>query len=190
MHFDLCSYLAPVLSVLITLCAYLNAHCVFIPNILYIFLRRCIFFLKKLPVRNLCANLCMCKVISCAYLCPGDNNRFRPDELSTMFNEVEPRGGADVPAVQVYGRGQVPGGAVRGAGAAAARDAAPRAGLPAAALGRRRAAPRALHQPAQRRRALQVLIPHFLPEHRLFYHDIMIYQPPYQSLLSEVVVIS
>lgn len=79
-----------------------------------------------------------------------------------MPDEVEPRGGADVPAVQVHGRGQVPGGALRGAGAAAARDAAARAGLPAAAVGRRRAAPRALHQPAQRRRALQVRAP---PQH-------------------------
>lgn len=43
-----------------------------------------------------------------------------------------------------------------GAGAAAGGDAAARAGVPGAALGRRRAAPRALHQPAQRRRALQV----------------------------------
>uniref|UniRef100_A0A2A4JF50 Protein-tyrosine sulfotransferase n=1 Tax=Heliothis virescens TaxID=7102 RepID=A0A2A4JF50_HELVI len=63
-------------------------------------------------------------------------------------DQVEPRGGADVPTMQDDGAGQVPGGALRGAGAAAARHAAPRARLPAAAVARRRAAhERYINQP-------------------------------------------
>lgn len=82
-----------------------------------------------------------------------------------MPEQVEPRGGADVPAVPVAGAGALPAGALRGAGAGAGGHHAPRAGLPGPAVARRRAAPRALHQPAQRRRALQVRLRLLTPAH-------------------------
>lgn len=73
-----------------------------------------------------------------------------------MPHQVEPRGGVDVPAMQGHGQRPLHDGALRGAGAGAGGHAAARARFPAAALGRRRAAPRALHQSAKRRGAIQV----------------------------------
>lgn len=97
-----------------------------------------------------------------ASLSPGDNHRLRLNELPAVSNQVEPRGGTDVPAVQVHGPGQVHAGALRGAGAAPPGDAQECAGVPAAALGRRRAPSRAVHQPAQWRRLVQVRLHYYL----------------------------
>lgn len=88
----------------------------------------------------------------------GYDHWVRFNKLPPMPHQVEPRSGAHVPAMQGDGQRPLYDGALRGAGAGAVRYSAARTRLSGPALGRRRAAPRAVHQSAPRRGALQVSI--------------------------------